>query len=128
MISTRWAANLLAAASAAIAATLYRFSPQEYSFYPRCPVYALTHRFCPGCGATRAIAELLHGHVATALHFNAAVILLLPLGLCYFGKMYWTIVKHNRIAWPQIPQWSWQAVLAAVLLFTLARNLAQNTL
>jgi len=49
---------------------LLRFSPQEYSFYPRCPFYALTGHYCPGCGATRAIAELLHGHVAAALHFQ----------------------------------------------------------
>jgi len=41
------------------------------------PFYALTGHYCPGCGATRAIAELLHGHVAAALHFNAAVTLLI---------------------------------------------------
>ena len=124
MISARTAANCIAAAGLAGASVLLRFSPQEYSFYPRCPFYALTGHYCPGCGATRAIAELLHGHVAAALHFNAAVTLLLPVLLWYFGTMYWTAVQDNRVEWPQVPQWSWRAALACVLLFGVARDLA----
>ena len=124
MISARAAANCVAAAGLAGTAVLFRFSPQEYSFYPRCPFYALTGHYCPGCGATRAIAELLHGHVAAALHFNAAVTLLLPMLLWYFGTMYWTAVQDNRVEWPQVPQWSWRAALACVLLFGIARDLA----
>jgi len=124
MISARTAANCIAAAGLAGASVLLRFSPQEYSFYPRCPFYALTGHYCPGCGATRAIAELLHGHVAAALHFNAAVTLLLPMLLWYFGTMYWTAVRDNRVEWPQVPQWSWRAALACVLLFGVARDLA----
>lgn len=127
MISARWAANLVVAALAAIAGMLYRFSPQEYSFYPRCPVFALTHRLCPGCGATRAVAELLHGHLAAALHFNAAVIILSPLALFCAGRMYWIATKEDRIAWPQIPVWAVQTSFAGLLLFTLARNLTQNS-
>jgi Protein of unknown function (DUF2752) len=124
MISARATANCIAAAGLAGASMLLRFSPQEYSFYPRCPFYALTGHYCPGCGATRAIAELLHGHVAAALHFNAAVTLLLPMLLWYFGTMYWTAMQDNRVEWPQVPQWSWRAALACVLLFGVARDLA----
>jgi hypothetical protein len=124
MISARAAANGVAAAALAGTAFLYRFSPQEYSFYPRCPFYALTHHYCPGCGATRAVAELLHGHVAAALHFNAAVTLLMPVLLWYVGGMYWTAVREDRIEWPQVPQWSWRAAVAFVLLFAVVRDIA----
>jgi Protein of unknown function (DUF2752) len=124
MVSARAAMNAVAITGLAGAAFLYRYSPQEHSFYPRCPFYALTHHYCPGCGATRALAELLHGHVAAALHFNAAVTVLMPVLLWYFARMYWTAVRENRVEWPQVPEWSWRAALAFVLLFTVVRDIA----
>lgn len=127
MTSARTKANLLAGAGVMIAATLYRFSPRDYSFYPRCPYFALTGHYCPGCGATRAVAELLHGHFAAALQFNAAVTLLTPFLLCFFLTMYWTAVRENRIEWPQVPGWSWKLAVSFVALFGIARMLTQGT-
>jgi Protein of unknown function (DUF2752) len=124
MISARMAMNGVAAAGLAGAAVLFRFSPEAYSFYPPCPFYALTHHYCPGCGATRAVAELLHGHVAAALHFNAAVTLLMPVLLWYFGRTYWTAVREDRIEWPQVPEWLSRAALASVLIFAVVRDMA----
>jgi len=126
MISVRARANLLAALAASGAAILYRFSPQEYSFYPRCPFLALTHHYCPGCGATRAMAELLHGNFTAALHFNAALTLLLPFVLCYFSKMYWTALRENRIELPSVPDWSWKAAVACVAIFGVTRMFTQG--
>lgn len=126
MISARAIAHTIAAFGGTVAALLYQYSPTEYPFYPRCPFYALTHLYCPGCGATRAIADLLHGHLVAAMQFNAAVTLLLPMLLWYFGKMYWTAVRENRMAWPNVPAWSWRAALAGVLLFAVARDFVQT--
>jgi len=128
MISARTTANLFAAGCTAGAALLYRFSPQDYSFYPRCPFLALTDHYCPGCGATRAVAELLHGNVAAALHFNAAVTLLLPFVLCYLAAVYWTALRENRIQWLDVPVWTWKAAFACVAIFGFTRMFAQTSL
>ena len=128
MISARAKVNVAAAAIAAAAATLYRFSPQEYSFYPRCPFFVLTHHYCPGCGATRATAELLHGHFAAALHFNAAVTMLLPFAIAYLAFIYWTALRHNRIAWPSVPSWSLNFAVLLLVIFGFARMFTPGTL
>ena len=121
MISPRSSAHLVASVALAGGVLLYRFSPQEYSFYPRCPFFALTHHYCPGCGATRAIAELLHGNLGAALHFNAAVTLLLPLVLAYFAMAYFSVLRENRCEWPSAPGWTWKLAVAAVAAFGFAR-------
>jgi hypothetical protein len=128
MSSARATANLFAAGCLAGAALLYRFSPTAYSFYPPCPFFALTHHYCPGCGATRAVAELLHGNVAAALHFNAAVTLVLPFALCYLAAVYWTALRENRIKWPDVPVWTWKVAFACVAIFGFTRMFAQISL
>jgi hypothetical protein len=128
MISARTTAGLIATIAVAGAALLYRFSPQEFSLYPRCPFFALTHHYCPGCGATRAIAELLHGNFAAALHFNAAVTLLLPFVVAYFATAYWTALRENRFAWPSVPGWSWKLAVTGVAVFGFTRMFMHGTL
>ena len=38
--------------------------------------HAMTGLWCPGCGGLRAVHDLTHGHLVTALHENALVVLL----------------------------------------------------
>ena len=127
MISARVLANSAAAVGLAAGAILYRFSPQEHAFYPRCPFFALTHSYCPGCGATRALAELLHGHLGAAMHFNAAFTLLLPFMLGYLAIVYCGALRDNRIEWPSIPAWSWKLGLTCFAGFGFARMFTQGS-
>ena len=48
------------------------------SLFPKCPLRELTGWNCPGCGATRAAHELVHGHIRAALHLNALFVLAIP--------------------------------------------------
>ncbi|MFM5905919.1 MAG: DUF2752 domain-containing protein [Micrococcales bacterium] len=41
--------------------------------WPRCPVYALTGIYCPGCGGQRAVSALLHGDFLGAVDQNALI-------------------------------------------------------
>lgn len=82
--SARWrraAPTLLLGASAACAAAvLARIDPNAPgSPLPPCPLRALTGIYCPGCGSTRALYDLLHADVAGALAMNPLLVVLLPL-------------------------------------------------
>lgn len=107
-----------------LAAALLLFPPAQYSFYPECPIYRYLHMECPGCGTTRAIAALLHGHFTEALRLNAlTTILLPPTTIIYAVTCYRRLLRCQTFHWPQPPAAAIYSALAIAAIFTLARNL-----
>jgi hypothetical protein len=103
-------------------AILYRFPPDTYAFYPRCPIHELTGLLCPGCGATRALAALLHGRLSEALHQNGLFVLLLPFAALYLTAA-WRGTRKGE-SWPSLPRPMLGVLLLATLAFAVWRNLA----
>jgi hypothetical protein len=130
--SSRVAMTLRAAVPPAILAltvsTLLLFPPEHYSFYPRCTIHEYLHLQCPGCGATRAIAALLRGHFAEAMHLNALITLLLPLAAAYGIPCYYRFLLGKPQRWPQPPPTAIYSTLAIAAIFTILRNLSLSSL
>ena len=105
------------------AAIFLRFPPEHYSFYPQCPFHQLLNLQCPGCGATRAFAALLHGDLAAAIHFNALVIAVFPLAAAYGIFAYAKYLKREPIRPPTLPSATVYAALGITLVFGVIRNL-----
>ena len=85
-------AGVIGLSGAAIA--LYWFDPTGSSFFPRCPLHALTGIHCPGCGGLRAVHALLHLQLFDALAWNPLLVLLLPLGGWHFASL---ILRPNPL-------------------------------
>ena len=114
-----WAGGL--AAAGALAAVLFLCDPVRVPIYPQCVFHRVTGLDCPGCGSLRALHALLHGDLAAALHFNAFLVLSLPL---LAGLGFYFVIKKMR-AEPAAsfrPVWLW-LYLAAFVVFGIARNL-----
>jgi Protein of unknown function (DUF2752) len=105
------------------AAVLVFFPPAQNSFYPQCPIQEYLHLQCPGCGATRALAALLHGHLAEAFRFNALVTALLPFATAYGLYSYQRFLQREPVRWPQPPPAATYAAFAVTIVFTVTRNL-----
>jgi hypothetical protein len=105
------------------AGVLLRFPPTEFGFYPRCPIYQYLHLQCPGCGATRALAALLRGHLVDALRLNALTTLALPFATAYAAICYHRSLRGETFRWPKLPSASIYVALAVAVVFTIARNL-----
>ena len=111
------------AAIAIATAVLFLFPPTQFRFYPQCPIHEYFHLECPGCGGTRALAALLHGQLAEALHFNALITLLLPFAVAYGILSYYHFLQRKPLHWPQASPVAMHAALAVTAFFTVIRNL-----
>ena len=119
----RHLANALLAAGILLCATVLLYPPTRISFYPVCPIHQYFGILCPGCGATRALAALLHGRLSEALRLNALFVLLLPVALAGAAESYRRALRPGSFRWPEPPAATLYATLAAAGVFTLARNL-----
>src|SRR5215831_12007191 len=78
MVDRRLAAAAMWIAVSMAAAYLFVFDPGRTGYFPACPFRLLTGLQCPGCGITRALHQLAHGHVVAAFELNPLTFLLLP--------------------------------------------------
>jgi hypothetical protein len=108
----------------AFSLVLFVCDPAEDHLFPPCPFHALTGLHCPGCGTLRAIHQLLHGHLLTALAFNPLAVIAAPfvgvsllrqLRMVFGGQ---TLAPRRTMA----GGWIW-AMLGIILLYWLLRNL-----
>jgi hypothetical protein len=96
------------------------FDPTQVSIFPPCLFHQLTGLDCPGCGAQRALHQLLHGNIVAALRLNSMFVLSLPM-LALFGPRYVARkLRSEPTGWQM--RWLW-FYLAAWLLFGVLRNL-----
>ena len=79
---------------------------------PKCMFHQLTGLYCPGCGATRALSAMLHCDLKSSLHNNLLLFPLLSLIAFMIVKPGISLKRPVAIA-----------ILAAVLLFTVLRNI-----
>jgi len=106
---------------AGAATYLFLFDPAEGAGYPSCPFRLLTGLQCPGCGSTRAVHQLLHGHPLVAFELNPLLMISLP----FLGFALWTYTRPGKSAGsPRLsipPRYAW-CVLVVIVGFWIFRN------
>lgn len=98
--------------------------PEGTGFGLPCVIHSLTGLYCPGCGASRALASLLRFDVYQAFRWNSLLVIMLPFALCYlvWGSVSWVRVGRNTLD-DRLPTKLLWAVAAAVLVYFVLRNL-----
>jgi Protein of unknown function (DUF2752) len=96
---------------------LWAVDPERSRAYPQCLFHQITGLHCPGCGATRAVHALLHGHLIDALRFNPLLVIGVPLAAIAVARRSYAT---GRLDCPPI---SGRAVLFVLLLFATLRNI-----
>jgi hypothetical protein len=103
---------------------LWWFDPAE-AHLPICRFRAMTGLDCPGCGATRATHELLHGRIAAAWRYNALWVLSLPLGAYMLVSELRTLSGRRPLPGDLSRRVSfWVSACGVAMVFFVVRNLS----
>lgn len=109
--------------TALLGTLLFIHPPVEGSVFPPCWFHAATGLHCPGCGSTRALAALSHGEIGLAFRNNPLAIVFLALLLPWLLRQAWLGLRHNVFAQLTLPRGVGRAIVIAVALFAVFRNL-----
>jgi hypothetical protein len=104
---------------AACALVFFAFDPTKVALFPPCAFHQLTGLDCPGCGAQRALHQLLHGHLLAALRLNAMFVLSLPLCVWLAPRFISSALTGRSLSLNE--RWLW-LYLGAWIAFGLLRN------
>lgn len=102
---------------------IFFFDPSEASWFPPCLFHHVTGWYCPGCGTTRAVHQLVHGRLLAAFDYNPLMVLTLPFIFYALLSEVRYQVKGRHL--PQIFRawwWSWM-VVGIVLAYWVLRNI-----
>ncbi|HEY0762016.1 MAG TPA: DUF2752 domain-containing protein [Pyrinomonadaceae bacterium] len=101
---------------------LYVFEPGRTGFFPVCLFRLFTGLNCPGCGSTRAMHQILHGHFFAAFMLNPLFLLALPF-LLFALIRYSLIVMRGGIPRPNaMPASALYALFVIIVSFWIFRN------
>jgi len=104
------------------AAYLYMFEPGKTGFFPVCLFRLCTGLTCPGCGSTRAMHQILHGHFATAFMLNPLFLLAIPFLLFAFLRYSVIVMRGGIPRQNALPARYIYALFVIVLSFWIFRN------
>ena len=92
------------------------------------PGLLISARVLSRCGATRALAALVHGRITEAVHYNALVVLLVPVLLGYFSMAYWKAHRDEEFTWPRVSAAALVGLFVMTAAFGVLRNLFGSSL
>ena len=94
-----------------------------FNFYLKCPIYELTHLYCPGCGITRMIISLVKGNFYQAFRYNPLLFILIPFVVWYFLDV---IIASKRKKNPFLERFEpniWYILIGIFMVYGILRNI-----
>src|SRR5262245_10384073 len=107
---------------AAGAAYVFAFEPGKTGLFPICMFRFLTGYQCPGCGSTRALHQILHGHFVAAFMLNPLLLIALPFLLYAFLRYTITVMRGGVPRPNALPASYIYAIFVIVVSFWIFRN------
>nr|WP_202501649.1 DUF2752 domain-containing protein [Streptomyces sp. SID5785] len=110
--------------AAGLTGALYLYGTDPHAsgqWLPRCPFHWATGLWCPACGGTRMVYDLMHGQFTAAWYDNRFLLLAAPFALALLGRWAYEGLRGRR--WrPSLKPRTQLAILLAATAWTVLRN------
>lgn len=100
---------------------LFFLNPAQHRVFPQCLFLKFTGWHCPGCGAMRAVHELLHGNLSGAFRDNALLVIALPFILWQLSRFVVRLSRGEPASF-RIPARWFGVILVVLVMFEMWRN------
>jgi len=101
---------------------LFIFEPGKTGFFPPCMFRLITGLTCPGCGSTRALHQILHGHFVAAFELNPLFLVSIPFLLYALLRYSVTVMRGGIPNRNSLPPPYIYALFVIILSFWIFRN------
>lgn len=115
---------IIAVSAPAIVILLFVFRDSVMSmasFLGGCTFHKLTGLWCPGCGNTRSVNAMLHGHFLLAVRNNISLPFIAVVLLGFYIELVFSLFGKN-IKILTRKAWIWWTILALFGAYFIARN------
>lgn len=123
--NSRVRTSLFWGGSAVLTAALvvvYHWDPETAGFFPVCPFRTVTGYYCPGCGMTRALHQLMHGNILLAANYNLLFVVSAPFCAYWCISQFTFVVFGYNLPRVRIPDKLLWAAPILVVAFGVIRN------
>lgn len=93
------------------------------SIYIPCVFHEITHLWCPGCGVTRMLINIVRGNFKKAFHCNQLLFISFPIFLIIIIDLFYSNMKSKTPLYEKIPKWIYYVYIALLILFMIIRNI-----
>ncbi len=103
---------------------VYLLVGNYFHIYLACPIKKFTGLYCPGCGVTRMLLNILKGNFYQAFRYNVLVFISLPFFFFYYLYHLYCLSKNKTSKIQQLEPGIWYFLIVIFLIYGILRNIS----
>ena len=99
---------------------IFLYLNKRFSFFIPCPIHLIFKLYCPGCGITRMILNIINLKFYKAFRCNPFVFIISPFLIWYYALYYYNWIQDKEF---KINKKIWYILLISAIIFMILRNI-----